>query len=150
MALETGLIGRALSMLSSLVGAILRRRQTQRWVGHWQAYNVEGRDLAENPMKGAGPTDVFLPHWWTVSTKLKFQCYDCDSQGQPTRHQTGHISLDSTDPDSATRVGCYLDSDEFYEQRLRMITNDKVLIIPVPERSTLGNVYGKHGWRRIQ
>jgi hypothetical protein len=147
MAVVTGLIGRALSTLFSLFGRIRGRQNAQRWVGRWEAYNLVGRDLAE-PMKGAGPTDVSLPRWWTVSAKLTFECYDCDAQGEPTRSQTGYILIDPNDPCTATRVGRYLDSAEVYEQRLTMLDNDTILIIPVPERSTLGNVYAKHGWRR--
>jgi len=49
--------------------------------------------------------------------------------------------------DSATRVGRYVDSAEVYEQRLTMLDNDTILIIPLPERSTLAG-YTKHGWRR--
>jgi hypothetical protein len=56
--------------------------------------------------------------------------------------------MDPNDPDSATRIGRYLNSAEVYEQRLTMIDNDTILIIPVPDGATLGNVYGKHGWRR--
>jgi hypothetical protein len=114
MAVETSLIGRALSMLFSLFGTIRSRQNAKRWVGHWDAHDLVGRNLAE-PMKGAGPTDVSLPRWWTVSAKLTFKCYDCDAQGQPTRRQAGHILIDPKDPCAATRVGRYPDSDEVYE-----------------------------------
>lgn len=134
-------------MLFSLFGTIRRRQNSRRWVGHWEAYNLVGRDLAQ-PMKGADTADVSLPGWWRFSTKLTFECYDCDGQGRPTRRQTGSILMDPNDPNAATRVGRYLDSAEVYEQRLTMLDNDTILIIPVPERSTLGNVYAKHGWRR--
>jgi len=147
MAVETGLITRALSTIFSLVGNIRKRNTAQRWVGNWEAYSLIGRNLAE-PMKGAGPATVSLPRWWKFSAKLTFGCYDCDEQGQPTRHQKGHILIDPDDPDAAKRVGRYVDSAEVYEQRLRMLDNDTILIIPIPEHSTLGNVYGKHGWRR--
>lgn len=56
--------------------------------------------------------------------------------------------LDPNDPEAATRIGRYLDSAEVYEQRVRMLDKDTLLVIPVPERSTLGNVYATHGWRR--
>ena len=101
-------------------------------------------------MQGAGPTKVSLPRWWKFSAKLTVECYDCDAQGAPTRHQAGHILIDPNDSDAATRVGRYVDSAEVYEQRLRMLDNNTILIIPVSEHSTLGNVYGKHGWRRTR
>ena len=147
MAVETGLIGRFLSMLFGLFSRVRTRHQAQKWVGDWEAYNLRGRDLAE-PMEGAGPTKVSLPGWYKFSAKLKFECYDCDAQKRPSRHQAGHILVDPSDPEAATRVGRYLDSAELYEQRLRMLDNDTILIMPVPEHSTLGDVYGKHGWRR--
>jgi hypothetical protein len=147
MAVETGLIGRALSTLFSLFGTIRKRRDAQRWVGDWDPYNLVGRNLAE-PMKGASSTKVSLPGWWKFSTKLTFECYDCDEHGRPARRQTGHILIDTNDPSAATRVGRYVDSAEVYEQRLTKLDNDTILIIPVPERSTLGNAYATHGWRR--
>src|SRR5258706_134730 len=147
MAVETGLIARALGAIVNVVGNLRNRKSAQRWVGKWEAYSLVGRDLAE-PMKGAGPATVSLPRWWKFSSKLTVECYDCDEQRQPTRHQTGHLDLDPNDPDAAKRVGRYIDSVEVYEQRLRMLDNDTILIIPIPEHSTLGNVYGKHGWRR--
>lgn len=147
MAIATGLIGRIVTTLFSLFGAIRRRKDAQRWVGRWEAYNLVGRDLAK-PLKDAGPTDVSLPRWWTGSTKLTFECYDCDAQEHPTRRQTGYILIDPNDSNTARRVGRYLDSAEVYEQQLTMLDSDTILIIPVPERSTLGEAYGKHGWRR--
>jgi hypothetical protein len=99
-------------------------------------------------MHGAGPAKVSLPPWWKPSGKLTFDCYDCDGQGQPTRRQTGYIFIDANDPDAATRRGRYLDSAEVYEQRLRMLDKDTILIIPVSENSTLGNAYARHAWRR--
>jgi hypothetical protein len=135
------------SGLVSLFSSIRRRKQAQRWVGEWEAYDLKGRDLAE-PMKGAGPATVSLPDWWKFSAKLTFECYECDAQGVPTRQQRGHISVDPDDPEAATRVGRYLDSAELYEQHLRMLDNDTIIIIPIPEHSALGDIYGKHGWRR--
>jgi len=145
MAIETGLIGRAFGALWSLVDSIRRRRNARSWAGHWEAYNLVGRDLTE-PKQGAGFTHFILPSWWTFSSTLTFECCECDARGQPTRQQKGNI--DPNDPRAATRVGRYLDSAEVYEQRLTMLDQDTILILPVPDRSTLGNVYGRHGWRR--
>jgi hypothetical protein len=124
-----------------------KRRQAQRWVGNWEAYNLQGRDLAQ-PMSGAGPTIVSLAPWWKFSAKLTFSCHDTDAHGQPTRHQTGHIKIDPDDVDAATRSGRYVKTAEVYEQRLTMLDKDTVLVIPIPSHSTLGDVYRKHGWRR--
>jgi hypothetical protein len=133
MAVETGLITRAVSTIFSVVSNMRKRSIARRWVGNWEAYSLVGRDLTE-PMKGAGPATVSLPRWWKFSSKLTFGCSDCDEQGQPTRHQTGHLFIDPNDPDAASRVGRYVDSAEVYEQRLRMLDNDTILIIPIPEQ----------------
>ena len=146
MALETGLFARGLTLLMSLFRGLRRRNYAKRWTGNWEAYTLRGRHLSE-PMRGAGPATVSLGRW-TLSGKLQFACYECDAQGTPTRYQAGHIMLDPNDPEAATRIGRYLDSAEVYEQRVRMLDKDTLLIIPVPERSTLGNVYATHGWRR--
>jgi hypothetical protein len=97
-------------------------------------------------MQGASATRVSLPRW-PLSGKLTFACHEIDKQGQPARYQTGHIMLDPNNPTAAMRVGHYTDSAEIYEQRLTMLDNDTI-IIPIPEHSTLGDVYAKHGWRR--
>ena len=150
MPIETGLIGlitRTLGGLFNVFGGMRHRRQAQRWVGVWEPYNLVGRDLAE-PMKGGGPATVSLPPWWKFSTKLSVECYDCDEHGQPLRRQTGHITIHKDDPDAATRIGHYTGSAEFYEQRLRMLDTNTIFITPVPGGASLGDIYGKHGWRR--
>jgi hypothetical protein len=149
MAVETGLITRALSTLFGIVGSFRKRQSAKRWAGSWKAYDLVGRNLG-GPMQGAGPASVALPRWYKFSTKLTFDCYDCDAQGTPTRHQAGHIIIDQNDSEAATRVGRYLDSAEVYEQRLKMLDKDTIIIMPVPAHSILGDVYGKHGWRRKQ
>ena len=145
----TGLITKLLGPFFSLFGTMRKRQQARRWRGNWEAYNLQGRQLTE-PMGGAGLTTVSLAPWWKFSVKLTFACYDTDTHGQPTRHQTGHIKIDPDDVAAATRIGRYLDSAEVYEQRLTMIDKDTVLVIPIPAHSALGDVYRKHGWRRKQ
>lgn len=147
MALETSLIGRVLGMFFGLFRVMSRRRNAGKWVGQWVAHDLVGRNLAQ-PMKGAGPAKVSLPGWWTFSSKLAFECYETDAHGQPTRHQIGRIDLDPDDPHRATRKGRYLDSAEVYEQRLTMLDDDTVLILPVPGRCVLGDDYRAHGWHR--
>ena len=134
------------SPLLNLVGQATKRRQAKRWVGAWEAHDVVGRDIGGR-MHGAGPATVTLPAWKT-SAKLYVDCYDCDDHGIPTRYQKGHIIIDPNDPDAATRTGWYTGTAEVYEQRLRLIDPNTILVIPVPGNSMLGNIYGKHAWRR--
>jgi hypothetical protein len=49
MMVETGLIGRALSTPFNLFGTIRRRQNARKWVGHWEAYNLVGRESWPNP-----------------------------------------------------------------------------------------------------
>jgi hypothetical protein len=132
-------------MLGSLGTGIRRRHNARKWVGEWEAYDLVGRTLSQR-MARAGPTTVTLAGLF--SDKLTFECYDCDANGTPTRRQKGSIRLDADDPTTAKRIGQYLDAVEIYEQRLRMIDDDAIVILPVPSGSSLGDVYGKHGWRR--
>lgn len=144
-AAETGVAARALGMLGSLGTTLRRRSLAKKWVGEWEAYDLVGRNLGPR-MKGAGPTTVTLSIWF--SDKLTFTCYDTDANGKPTRQQQGHIRLSPDDPTKAKRTGKYLDAVEIYEQVLHLHDDDTIVIIPQPQGSSLGDVYGKHGWRR--
>lgn len=132
--------------LRALAHSFRNRRNAARWIGCWEAYELSGRNPGRR-IAGAGPTTITLPRW-SLSAELAFEGFECDSQGHPTRRQTGRILQDQNDSDAATRRGRYLDSAEVYEQRLKMIDKDLILIFPVPASSTLGNVYAPHAWRR--
>ena len=70
------------------------------------------------------------------------------SSGQ-TRDHDGHIVINPALPWLATRIVRYADSNEISEQRL-VIGSDfnTVYVFPVSIVATLGDVYGKHAWRR--
>jgi hypothetical protein len=103
------------------------------------------------PMPGAGLTVVSLkPRWWTADSGiLDFRSEDIDSAGQ-TRKHAGSIVLDPVNPWLATRIDQYADSNEVSQQRLEIDPGDcdTVYIFPDPTVATLGDVSGKHAWRR--
>jgi hypothetical protein len=124
-----------------------------RLVGTWVAYDIQGRTIATTRMKGAGLSVVSLkPHWWMAdSGVLDVSSEDIDdSTGRTTRKHDGTIVLDPTNPWLATRIDRYADSNEISQQRLAVDPNDRntVYIFPDATVATLGDVYGKHAWRR--
>jgi hypothetical protein len=115
------------------------------------AYNIHGRMIDATPMPGAGLTVVTLKrHWWSAdSGVLDVKSEDIGPDGRTRRHD-GSIVLDPVNPWLATRIDRYADSNEISQQRLEIDPGDcdTVYIFPDPTVATLGNVYGKHAWRR--
>ena len=120
-------------------------------VGTWVAYNIHGRTIDTTPMQGAGLTVVSSkPHWWSADSEvLDVYSQDIDASTGRTRKHDGTIVLDPVNPWLATRIDRYADSNEISQQRLEIDPGcDTVYIFPDPTVSTLGDVYGKHAWRR--
>jgi len=119
-------------------------------VGKWTAYDLEGRGLSKKPMDHAGPTDVHLKsRWWSAEAGvLDFESFDIDDTGK-RRHHNGRIVMDPRVPWIATRIDRYEDSHEVAQQHL-VISRDPsvVYVFPIPSRSTLGDVYRPHAWRK--
>lgn len=154
------LIGFFLGVVASLLASYLWNLR-ERWrtygaarklVGTWVAYNIHGRAIDATPMPSAGLTVVSSkPHWWTAdSGVLDVRSEDIDDSTGRIRKHDGTIVLDPTNPWLATRIDRYADSNEISQQRLEIDPKDcnTVLIFPDPTVSTLGDVYGKHAWRR--
>jgi len=126
-------------------------RAASRLVGTWVAYNIHGRTVDANPMPGAGLTVVSSkPHWWSANlTVLDVRAQDIDASTGHIRDHDGHIVINSAIPWLATRIDRYADSNEISEQRLVIGSDfETVYVFPVATVATLGDVYGKHAWRR--
>lgn len=123
-------------------------RAARRLVGTWEAYSISGRRIQATPMPGAGLTAVSLKHrWWQGdSGVLSVRSEDIDSG----RKHDGSIVLDPSNPWLAVRIDRYADSNEISQQFLQLDPSDlnTILVFPDPRVSTLGDVYGKHAWRR--
>ena len=120
-------------------------------VGTWVAYNMHGRTVDTTPMLGAGLTVVSSkPHWWSDdSAVLDVRAQDVDAATGHTRDHDGHIVIDPLFPWLATRIDRYADSNEICEQRLVIGSDFNIVyVFPVATVATLGDVYGKHAWRR--
>jgi hypothetical protein len=154
------LIGFVLGIVASIIANYLwelgsRRRAHKaaaKLVGTWVAYNIHGRTIDAEPMKGAGLTVVSLkPQWWVADSRvLDVRSEDIDESTGRRRRHDGSIVLDSMNPWLATRIDRYADSNEISQQRLHIDPKDcnTVYIFPDPSVATLGDVYGKHAWRR--
>jgi hypothetical protein len=150
------LFGFVAGVLASVIAAYLwdlksRRRAykaASKLVGTWEAYLISGRRIETTPMPGAGLTVVSLNHrWWKAdSGVLDSRSEDIDTG----RKHGGSIVLDPANPWLAFRIDRYADSNEISQQFLQIDPSDRntVLIFPDPRVSTLGDVYGKHAWRR--
>lgn len=102
-------------------------------------------------MPGAGLTVVSAkPHWWSDNSAiLDVRSQDIDASTRHTRDHDGHIVIDPAFPWLATRIERYADSDEIMEQRLVIAADlNTVYLFPIATVATLGDVYGKHAWRR--
>ena len=122
-----------------------------KFVGTWVAYDLKGRNVDTVPMKGAGLTEVSSRHpWWSPNAAvLDFFSQDVDANSGATRDHDGRIVIDPAIPWLATRIDRYRDSNEVAQQRLVIGRDfDTIFVFPVPAFSTLGDVYGKHAWRR--
>jgi len=150
------LIGFFLGIVASIIATYLWDLKA-RWraheagtklVGTWTAYNIHGRTIDTTPMPRAGPTVVSLNHhWWEADSGV------LDVHGQdidPPREHSGTIVLDPVKPWLASRIYRYADSDEIAQQRLEIdpASRNTVYVFPDPSVATLGDVYGKHAWRR--
>ena len=156
--------GTLIGFLAGIVASILanyhwdlraRRRAykaARKLVGTWVAYNIHGRTIDTTPMPGAGLTVVSSkPHWWAAdSGVLDVRAQDIDASTGRTRKHDGTIVLDPANPWLATRIVRYADSNEISQQRLEIDPDDcnVVYVFPDPTVATLGDVYGKHTWRR--
>lgn len=121
-------------------------------VGTWVAYNMQGRMVDTTPMPGAGLTVVSAkPHWWWANSGvLDVRAQDVNASTGDTRDHDGHIVIDPAIPWLATRVDRYADSNEISEQRLVIGPDSKIVyVFPVATVATLGDVYGKHAWRKL-
>ena len=127
-------------------------RAAGKLAGTWVAYSIHGRTIDTAPMQGAGLTVVSLkPRWYTANSGvLDFRSEDIDASTGRTRKHDGTIVLDPVNPWLATRIDRYADSNEISQQRLEIDPKDcnTVYIFPDPAVATLGDVYGKHAWRR--
>jgi hypothetical protein len=149
------LLGVVASLLANYLWDVRKRWRTykaaRKLVGTWVAYNIHGRAIDATPMPGAGLTVVSSRHWWAAdSGVLDVRSQDIDASTGRTRMHDGTIVLDPSNPWLATRIDRYADSNEVAQQRLEIDPNDcsVVYIFPDPNISTLGDVYGKHAWRR--
>ncbi|MGC9970249.1 MAG: hypothetical protein ABSE56_06645 [Bryobacteraceae bacterium] len=156
--------GTLIGFLAGIVASILanyhwdlraRRRAYKaagKLVGTWVAYNIHGRTIDTTPMQGADLTVVSSkPHWWAAdSGVLDVRAQDTDDSTGRTRKHAGTIVLDPANPWLATRIVRYADSNEVSHQRLEFDPADcnVVYVFPDPTVATLGDVYGKHAWRR--
>lgn len=126
-------------------------KAAQKLIGTWVAYNIHGRMIDTTPMPGAGLTvGSSSRHWWSSkSAVLDVRAQDIDSATGATRDHDGHIVFDSVIPWLATRIDRYIDSNELVQQQLVIAPGyDVVHVFPIPGVATLGDVYGKHAWRR--
>jgi hypothetical protein len=122
-----------------------------RLVGTWVAYNVHGRHVDATPMEGAGLTEVSSkPHWWSEnSAVLDVRAEDTNTVTGEKRQHDGHIVFDEAIPWLANRIDRYADSNEIAQQQLVIASDlDIVYVFPIATGATLGDVYGKHAWRR--
>jgi hypothetical protein len=158
------LIGALIGFFAGIVASIIANyfwelgarwrayKAAAKFVGTWVAYNLDGRTIDAVPMQGAGLTVVSLnPHWWAAdSAVLDVRAQDIDDSTGQTRKHSGNIVLDPTNPWLATRIVRYADSNEISQQGLEIdpANCDIVYVFPDPAISTLGDVYGKHAWRR--
>jgi hypothetical protein len=147
-------IGIAASILANYLWDLKGRRRAHKTAsklaGTWVAYDIRGRMIDDTPMPGAGLTVVSSkPHWWaTDSGVLDVRSEDVGSGG-PARRHDGIIVLDATNDSLATRIDRYADSNEVAQQRLAIDADcNTVYIFPDATNSTLGDVYGRHAWRR--
>lgn len=148
--------GIATSVIANYVWDLRSRRRAYiaacKLVGTWEAYKISGRKIEATPMLGAGLTVVSAkPHWWMAdSAVLDVRSEDKDEATGQIRKHDGTLVLDPTNPWLARRIDRYADSDEISQQRLEIDPNDPntVYIFPDPTVATLGDVYGRHAWRR--
>jgi hypothetical protein len=125
-------------------------KAAKRLVGTWTAYKLDGRNLSQTPMAGAGTTVVSLrSRWWSADAGvLDCESYDLDAKGNRRPH-SGCIVMDSRIHWMATRIDRYEDSHEVAQQYLVMSRDSSVVyVFPIASGSTLGNVYEAHAWRR--
>lgn len=126
-------------------------KAARKLVGTWVAYKINGRMVETTPMLGAGLTVVSAKgHWLSAdSAVLNVRSQDIDIRSGETRDHDGHIVFDRVIPWLATRVFRYADSNEIGEQRLVIGPDSNIVyVFPVAAVATLGDVYGKHVWRR--
>jgi hypothetical protein len=147
--------GIAASILANYIWDLKTRlrayKMAGRLIGTWEAYDIHGRTVDPTPMKGAGLTVVSSkPHWWSANSGvLDVRAKDIDAATGHTRGHDGHIVFDSASPWRATRIYRYADSNEISEQQLVVGEDFNIVyVFPVPAVATLGDVYGKHAWRR--
>ncbi|HEY9140179.1 MAG TPA: hypothetical protein VIN93_04770 [Bryobacteraceae bacterium] len=155
------LIGFPLGILASIIAAYLwdlmarfrANRAARKLVGTWGAYNIHDRIIDATPMPGAGLTVVSLNRPWCAADSgvLDVHAQDIDPATGQTREHDGSIVLDPVKPWLATRILRYADSDEVSQQRLEIDLTDwnTVHVFPDATVATLGDVYGKHAWRRV-
>ena len=120
-------------------------------VGTWVAYHMRGRMVDTTPMPGAGLTVVSAKgHWLSAdSAVLDVRSQDINVLSGGTRDHDGHIVFDPVIPWLATRIDRYADSNELAEQHLVIGPDHNIVyVFPVATVATLGDVYGKHAWRR--
>jgi len=108
-----------------------------------------------------GSTRRGRPRHWRTHARRRSPLLSPCRRGKPPRNSTWTVTIATTtesprdtkkdtssstpnDPDAATRTGWYIGTAEVYEQRLRLIDPNTILVIPVPGNSMLGNIYGKH------
>lgn len=126
-------------------------KTARRLVGTWVAYNIHGRTVDTTPMPGAGLTVVSARrHCLSAdSAVLDVRSQDVNVSSGERRDHDGHIVFNPVVPWLATRIDRYTDSNEVAEQRLVIGPDYNIVyVFPVPAGSTLGDVYGKHAWRR--
>lgn len=146
-------------IITSVIAAFIWELRT-RWkahksanvlIGDWEAYKTEGRNITE-PMEGAGLTVVSFKSPWRAadSAVLSFWSEDVAEGTTKGREHKGTIVLDPRNPWLATRIHRYTDSNEISQQRLEINPDDPniVYIFPDPTVATLGDVYGRHAWKR--
>jgi hypothetical protein len=139
------------SQFLELLGRYRARKAARKLVGTWVAHNINGRLIDTAPMPGAGLTFVSSTRdWWSAdSAVLDVHAQDIDSSTGKTRDHEGFIVFDPVIPWLATRIYRYADSSELGEQRLVIGGDYNVVhVFPNPSVATLGDVYGKHAWRR--
>lgn len=128
------------------------RYTTRRFVGIWYHHEFKTRNICQSSYPLSGPTTVEFQTGLKAFFEpgvLTFVCWEQDQNGNPTRYQRGHITVNLRDPKSATRRGKYDDSDEWYSQDLHLMEGDKVIQIFPDAQSAKKYGYAPHAWKKL-
>jgi hypothetical protein len=112
--------------------------------GTWVAHEVDGRDVAPEPMLNALPTTISARPWWKADSHVLDVTGQDDSNGRVRDHM-GYLAIDPACPWRAGRTVRYLDSEEIAEQRIEISRDNRTLYV-FPADPGAG--YKRHALRR--